>query len=250
MNRNVRSIFVPILFLSLCLITCKKDNPGNSGGAVGVSAHDFLSADSYNTLNIEVDYMPGFKPDDASISNLKSLLSAHINKPSGINISYKEIPAQSGRALSLNDISQIESTNRSAFNSGSTIAAYVLFTDGEYAGNSGDSKVLGIAYKSASTAVFGKTIHDNSGGVGQSSRIKLESTVIEHEFGHLLGLVDIGTPMQTNHIDAAHGKHCKNSGCLLYYASETTDVLGILVTGSIPELDADCINDLKGNGGK
>jgi hypothetical protein len=36
----------------------------------------------------------------------------------------------------------------------------------------------------------------------------------------------------------------------MYYATETTDVLGFLVTGNIPALDANCINDLKVNGGK
>ena len=41
--------------------------------------------------------------------------------------------------------------------------------------------------------IFGKTIHDNSGALGQTSRTKLESTVLDHEFGHILGLVDIGS---------------------------------------------------------
>ena len=98
--------------------------------------------------------------------------------------------------------------------------------------------------------LFGKKIHDNSGGLGQASRTKLEATVLEHEFGHILGLVDIGTPMQTNHKDAAHGNHCNNTNCLMYYTSETTDILGFLITGNIPSFDANCIADMHANGGK
>lgn len=98
--------------------------------------------------------------------------------------------------------------------------------------------------------VFGKKIHDNSGGLGQASRTKLEATVLEHELGHLLGLVDIGSPMQTNHKDASHGNHCNNTNCLMYYAAETTDILGYLLTGNIPSFDANCIADMKANGGK
>ncbi|HEY0356753.1 MAG TPA: hypothetical protein VGC29_11140, partial [Flavisolibacter sp.] len=71
-----------------------------------------------------------------------------------------------------------------------------------------------------------------------------------HEVGHLLGLVDIGSPMQTPHKDADHGSHCNNNSCLMYYASETTDILGLLLTGNIPGLDANCIADLRANGGK
>ena len=97
---------------------------------------------------------------------------------------------------------------------------------------------------------MGSTILQNSGGIGQVSRTKLYSTVLEHEFGHLMGLVDLGSPMITNHKDGAHGNHCNNQNCLMYYASETTDLLGFLLTGNIPALDANCANDLHANGGR
>ncbi|MEO6638651.1 MAG: hypothetical protein ABIN25_10255 [Ginsengibacter sp.] len=56
--------------------------------------------------------------------------------------------------------------------------------------------------------------------------------------------------MQTNHKDPDHGNHCNVQSCLMYYASETTDLLGFLVTGNIPTLNAPCQNDLHANGGK
>ena len=98
--------------------------------------------------------------------------------------------------------------------------------------------------------IFGKTVHDNSGNLGQVNRTKLEATVNEHVMGHLLGLVNLGSPMQTNHQDAAHPNHCNNSNCLMYYASNTRDALGFLLTGNIPSLDANCVADLHANGGK
>ena len=126
------------------------------------------------------------------------------------------------------------------------MAAYVIVTDGNYS----DPNVLGVAYRNTSLCLFGKKIFDNSGGVGQANRTKLLSTVAEHEFGHLLGLVDLGTAMQTDHKDLSHGNHCNVESCLMYYASETTDLLGFLITGNIPTLDSQCIDDLKANGGK
>lgn len=63
-----------------------------------------------------------------------------------------------------------------------------------------------------------------------------------------LGLVNLGSTMQTNH--QANGSHCNNSSCLMHYASETSDIPGFLITGSIPALDANCRADLAANGGQ
>lgn len=190
--------------------------------------------------------MPGYPPDGAALNHLQSRLSSFINKPSGITIVTKEIPASSKTVLSLNDVIDIEKNNRTAFTSGSELAVCILYTNGNYS----DANVLGIAYKNTSVAIFGKMIYDNSGGIGQASRTKLEATVLEHELGHLLGLVDLGSPMQAGHKDASHGNHCNNSACLMYYASETSDILGFLITGNIPSFDANCVADLHANGGK
>ena len=176
----------------------------------------------------------------------QNTLSALLNKPSGISIVTKEIPASSKTTLSLNDVIDIEKNNRTAFTSGSELAVCILYTNGNYT----DNNVLGISYKNTSVAIFGKMIYDNSGGIGQASRTKLEATVLEHELGHLLGLVDLGSPMQAGHKDATHNNHCNNTNCLMYYASETSDILGFLITGNIPSFDANCRADLQANGGK
>jgi hypothetical protein len=213
---------------------------------VGASAKDLLSGATYTSIKIEMQYMPGFQPDAAAVNNLVAFLNTLINKPGGITYVLTAIPASGKTVLSLSEIATIEKANRTVYTSGSQMGVYFLFTDGGYT----DANVLGLAYRNTSLCILGKTVHDNSGAIGQTSRTKLESTVIEHEFGHIFGLVNIGSPMQTNHIDGAHGNHCNNSNCLMYYASETTDILGFLITGNIPTLDAACKADLTANGGK
>ena len=214
--------------------------------SVGASAKELLSSNTYKSVKIEIQYMSGYAPDAGAIAHLQTFLSGLLNKPSGITVVTKEITALSTQVLSVNDIIEIERNNRTAFTSGDQIALYVLYTNGNYT----DATTLGVAYKNTSVALFGKKIHDNSGGLGQANRTKLEATVLEHELGHLLGLVDMGSPMQTNHKDAAHGNHCNNSNCLMYYASETSDIFGFLITGNIPALDANCKADLHANGGQ
>lgn len=214
--------------------------------ATGASANELLSLNVYKSLKIEIQYMPGYAPDGGAMNHLQSILSTYLNKPSGITIVTKEIPASSSAALTTAQVRTLEEQNRTVFTTGDQIGVYILYTNGHYTENT----VLGAAYRNTSMVIFGKNVQDNSGGLGQPSRTKLESTILEHEFGHILGLVDIGSPMQTNHKDAAHGNHCNNSACLMYYTAETTDVLGFLVTGSIPSFDANCIADMRANGGK
>lgn len=247
----MKQILLASLLAASCL-ACEKDDatpeplqPNSSNNrSVGASAAELLSSGKYTSLKVEIQYMPGFAPDAGAISHLQDFLSTYLNKPGGISIVTKEISATSSTTLSADDIHTIEKANRTVFTTGAQIGVYVLYTNGSYS----ETNVLGVAYRNTSAALMGKTIRDNSGGIGQANRTKLEATVLEHEMAHLLGLVEVGTAMQSPH--KANGNHCNNQNCLMYFASETTDVLGFLVTGNIPSLDAACVADLKANGGK
>ncbi len=241
-------------FLMMAITGCKKSDiitnlpsiNNENNKAVGASANDLLSAAKYSSVKIEIQYMPGYQPDGAAVNNLMGFLNSLINKPGGVTVVQTQIASAGKTVLSLNDIATIEKNNRTVYTSGSQLGVYFLFTDGNYS----EGNVLGLAFRNTSMSLLGKTIHDNSGGIGQASRTKVVSTVLEHEFAHILGLVNIGSPMQTNHQDGAHGHHCNNTSCLMYYTAETTDILGILITGNIPSLDANCKADLTVNGGK
>jgi hypothetical protein len=236
--------------LTIFFFSCKKqandpytlpDAYANQG--LGTAAHDLLSADKYTSLSIQIQYMPGYQLDTAAITKVTNYLTAICNKPGGINITQTQI-AGSGDTLNPAKVEAIEKTNRTAYNSGSTLALYFLVSDGY------DTSVstLGFAYRSTSICLFGKDIFDHSGGYGQMSRVNLETSVLEHELGHILGLVNLGSPMQAAHQDVAHGNHCSNTKCLMYYAIELHVGLGL--SSTVPPLDSNCRNDLNANGGK
>ena len=233
--------------MNILLVQCKKENPLTIDQT---EPHDFLSEEKYNHLVVEIQAVNGFQPTTAATDNLKAFLEKRLNKSVGIVIKQNNIPSSGKQSYSLDEIKEIEKNNRFYHTKDKTLTAYFLFTDGDYAGNSGDSKVLGIAYGSSSMVIFEKTIRDYSGGIGAPSEGALETTVVNHEFAHILGLVNNGTPSKTSHQDAAHGKHCDVKNCLMYYNAETTDIVANIFGSGIPELDANCINDLKSNGGK
>lgn len=254
---RVQSIVKPLVLsvLLLAMLGCKKDSessniPNVNDKTVGASANDLLALDKYNRLNIQISYMPGFEPSGATISNIQSFLSGILNKPAGINITTQSIASGNESAYSTSSLRAIENNNRTAFTSDKTIAVHVLIVDGGSTSDNENGQVLGVAYRNTSVALFGANIEANSGGIGLPSKTTLETTVLEHEFGHILGLVNIGSPLQSNHEDGAHPGHCTETDCLMYFAVETSNFVGNLLGGNIPTLDSGCRADLKANGGK
>lgn len=209
--------------------------------APGASAEVFITNSTFDQLTVEIQFMPGARPDDESINNLKSFLAQHLEKSSITILDPQEIASGQQESYTADDVRNIEENYREEFTDETTLAAYVLFLDGEYVSGS----VLGIAYFNTSTAYFGDTINNISGGLGQPSRTTIESTVFAHEFGHLIGLVNNGTEAQSDHHDSNNGAHCTVEDCLMYFQVETTNFFDNLFDGSIPELDEFCLADIE-----
>src|SRR4030095_2968139 len=106
-----------LLFYFLAVTACKKEVAFGEKDfqALGVSAHDLLSSDIYTSLTIEVDYMPGYAPNDTVRSNLESFLDTHINKPVGIKLIQKQVPSSNQTSLNLDNIVDLEKAYRKEY---------------------------------------------------------------------------------------------------------------------------------------
>lgn len=238
------ALYVALVF-SLAFASCQKQDVVGSHDykTLGSSAHNILVASPYSILKIEIQYMRGFAPDSASVSHLIKFLNDHINKPGGIQIVQSEIAGSGKPVLSIDEIVSIEKSNRTVFTGNNVLAVHILITDGAY----DKPNTLATSYWNTSFCVFGKTLNDDLGVFRFGDKTNLLTTLFEHEFGHLLGLVNQGSAMQSNHSDPSNAAHCNNPDCLMYYNIEMSAIGGIF---SVPELDANCEADLRANGGK
>ena len=250
-----------VILLGWGLIGCSEDDPdpNNTNNIdktvnqkpVGASAQDFLQSTSFDRLVVEIQYVEGYAPTQDALDNLKDFLETYLDKPAGITLLKNSIPSPGLAPYSAEDIRSIEDKNRSSYNAEETLAAYIFFADGPSAEDTENSKILGIAYRNTSMAIFESTVRDLSDGIFEPDRSLLESTILNHEFGHVLGLVNVGTPLQSDHQDTEHGHHCDVEGCLMNWVVETGDIVDNLVSAeTVPSLDAQCAADLKANGGK
>ena len=261
-----------VLSLFAFILSCSSDdnlmnqdqiteNPSDSDGnpidtsentkPTGTSANDLLSETQYEKLVLEIVYVEGFKPTENTIAAFRNFLINRLKKSQGVDIEMREIPSPEKSRYTIQDIISQEINNRTKYTNGNEIAVFAMFLDGDYADNTQNSSVLGIAYRNTSFVIFEKTVKDFTQGVLAPSLEVLETTVVNHEFGHLLGLVNAGSPLQSDHQDTEHGKHCTEQDCLMYYTAETGEgIINMLSGGSVPSLDAQCIADLQANGGK
>lgn len=254
----MKNIFKSVLLIFFLTISCAKDDSLENDLSsnytfkqqVGYSANDILSNKKFTDIYIEVMYVDGFKPSAETLTNLKNFIGLRTYK-TNIIVEERLIDITLKSVYSMEDVRSIEDVNRNIFSFENQLAISALFLNGKSSSDTENTTILGTAYRNTSFVIFEETIHSFSDSAFEPSREVLESTVILHEFCHLLGLVNVGTNMVENHQDTTHGSHCVAENCLMYYQVENgKSVADMFSGGQIPQLDANCIDDLKGNGGK
>ena len=248
-----------LLIVGMLLITtsCFKDNEVDervqsiraAKRPPGVSAHELLSSETYKSIKLEIHHMEGYPLSSSTASTVINWLEGLVNKPMGIQLVTKAIPAKGKEKYSVQDVRDIEDENRTAYNTGEELGLYILIVDGYFEKDTETEASLGFAHRNTSIVLLGKRMAENSNRLGKPDKDRLEITVLEHELGHLLGLVNLGTEMTTDHEDHEYGGHCDNEDCLMYWAVETNNIFNTL-NQPIPTLDENCRNDLKANGGR
>ncbi|MGB7786884.1 MAG: hypothetical protein WBL27_12345 [Salinimicrobium sp.] len=237
------------LLLFLLLTACTKEEIDPNEKPLGSSSRDFLTADRYQSMTLEIVYVEGFAPQQAAVEEVKNFLNTYLNKPGGINLVMNSIPAPDVGTYSSQEIADIETQYRTVFSRGEDLGVYIFFADDHSAkdavGPSGhiEKRSLGTAYRNTSIVIFEKTVMEMSRNLTLA-----EHTTLRHEFGHLFGLVDNGTPAITSHVfkdpdEPSEKGHCSVENCLM---SATLD----LTSSSPMTLGEKCHQDLLANGGK
>ncbi|QNM85023.1 membrane metalloprotease [Polaribacter pectinis] len=259
----MKNIFLKTVFICCIIFSCTSETENideeNNGSTnvvlnrqtTGSSANDLLSADTFKKMIVEIAYVEGFKPTETALNNFKNFIQNRTNKPNGVEFVTKVIPTTGKTVYTLDEVVDIEKEHRTKYNSNETIAVWVLFINGKSSRDNNQGSILGSAYWNTSFVIYEETIQGLSDSTFEPERSLLESSVINHEFGHILGLTNLGSNLQSDHEDSDHPKHCIEEDCLMYWAAETSQGIGSMISGGqVPTLDAQCLADLKANGGK
>lgn len=250
--------FLSFTILLLLLTGCSTENPEDKISVhsndlvLGASAREFLSDELFTALDLELVYVTGHPPTQGSINSLYSFLERNINKPDGINIQTRAIPSPGVGSYNIQEIKEVEKNNRTAFSKGEKLAVFVFFADNKSADVKEGRSTLGKAYMNTSIIIFDSEIKAITNS--STSHSQVQTITLHHEFGHLFGLVDNGSPAQTAHEDSNpdNRAHCNVEGCLMAAIIDVnSSPLSFLEGGQkILDFDDKCKLDLKANGGK
>ena len=224
----------------------------------GDSANDLLSNDEFTRMQIEAVYVAGFRPTDAAMDEFVTFLRDRTFKQD-IEVIYREVASSNEDDLSLQEIANIEDGHRTLFNNGETLAVYIYFADAPSVDDDEDEGLvtLGAVYRNTSMIIYESTVRLLAQQSSQISTADVEGATLNHEFGHLFGLVNLGSPQVNDHEDPDANNHCNVAGCLMraelqfgggmMSMLESRTAKGLAVA---PSLDAECILDLQANGGR
>ena len=190
------------------LISCENE--------VGECRYEILQSSKYSKLHIEVNYVSGFEPSSDALDLLRQRINEVTDKTS-VTISQESF-GSTDTSYTIEEILKIESSQRKKFKSGDEFVIHILYLNGEFEDN---ENTLGLAYKGSSFAMFQENIEDSA--FLFISAEDIEKAVLVHEYGHLLGLINMGYTSPHDHEDPEHPHHSNNDESVMDWAVESQD---------------------------
>ncbi len=253
---------VVVVVVVVVISGCEGVLPPDLGGAFGPK--DFVSDNDFVDLRVEVDAVEGKAGADGVYDRLQTQLD--VVKEAGAlekDLVVFEDDDTGVAALGEEDTVHTFAELRDAHTQlidvepeAGEALMHLLWVDGAYEDDDGDSLVLGFAYGGDRIIMLQDNIQRACTdallpGVEEALCERTTTTVLLHEMGHLFGLVNNGADMQRDHQDEEHGAHDDNENCIMFFAAETSqvsDLIGDRLGGGSNDdfaFDDDCLDDLR-----
>ena len=208
--------------------------PVASTGPPGTFAPAILLASQSTEVLVEVRVQSGADPQKASLDHLVGVLQSVTGKT--VTVAQGSPIGGGGKSWSADELRATGGDG--AAQGGGRSVIHLLFVHGDFGGDSG---VLGVAVRGDTAAVFVDQVNGASTPLVGSSGI--ETAVVTHEVGHLMGLVDLY--LETGRQDPDHPGHSTNPNSVMYWAVESNLVADLLQGGPPKDFDAEDLADLE-----
>ena len=213
------------------------DFDGGGDGSAGRDAgpvprlEQYIRDDLSARLVFEVDSFPGNAPSAGVQSDFVTSVRSIVDKPGGVEVVLDGTLEAHPGAWTLEELRTLAEETRDLDVGADAIGIHILYVDGRFEIDG----VLGAAFTDRDLVIFRDRIDQQCDSAGiPLMREQLcqtaEVTILVHEFGHLLGLVNRGLPMVADHEDPEHPGHDVDPDCVMYYAFDGASAFDSLLT--------------------
>ena len=151
--RNIALFLLSIFLTSAGCLDSLKDELISCENSVGECRYEILQDSKYSKLHIEINYVSGYEPSSDALDLLRQRINEVTDKES-VTISQDSF-GSTDTSYSLEEILEIEDSERKKFKNGNEFVIHILYLNGEFEDN---ENTLGLAYKGSSFAMFQEKI--------------------------------------------------------------------------------------------
>ncbi len=212
----------------------------DDGGPVGSTStaelsplqriEELLRADTASAIDVRVTVPHDVVVPGDPFPRLVDMLEDVTDKVDGasVDLTYDEVAARDWTLAEL----EAEVVAREQPVDAGIAAIEVLVVRGDYVDN---DDVLGLSWEWSRIVLFADALEaacasaGGGGGAGDVGDRVCEAswaTILRHEAGHVLGLVNKELPMVADHEDPEHEHHDPDPDCLMYWSWDRSDVSG------------------------
>lgn len=238
---------------------------GDGGGTGGPDAPPGLRGvfdPSVTDVLVEIDFEPGAEPFTGNVigfgdtfaitrSNIDRIFAGRktLSVPTTL-AGMENIGDVPDEQLTVDDLLALAAAHRSSGDTATRKTYYVLFLSGYFTDGSGPRPgVLGVSIGDTGVIAMFKDVIDSTHIPATNVARFVEQSTLVHELGHAIGLVHNGVLPTSPHHDTAHGAHCTNDACVMYWQNEGAGDMAAFVQRSVLSgdtilFDAACLADV------
>lgn len=187
-------------------------------------ATSLVKDEPYPELVVEIDHAPGREPCPGTVQALKTNLQFTTAKERVRVARPTEIPLQGGdhdndELVLIHKRTTDHGPTGRDHGSGVSAHLHVVFLDGNAASDNGGHAAGRTIYDYGVVFIFRDAfdhVYRNDDGRRVSAVCDVERTVMLHELGHALGIVDRGVPQTEDREHPAHPGHSMNPNSVMY----------------------------------
>lgn len=221
MDETMRGQGVLLLGLMILLPGCATPDATHEWNGTPMAA--YLWRHPYPDLVVEVDHVSTITPSAFALDALISALKNVTGKRSVTLLPFEEIPPFNPSLLSpkewtaeeLQEVARehLDSAEPGEYGRGEKAVLHILFLDGHYTSEEGAA--VGLAVSETVFVFSDRPRGEAAPAPATMPRDYTHRTVLIHEAGHVIGLVNRGLPMQRDHEDPQSPHHSRNPGSVM-----------------------------------